>query len=80
MTAHQLDLLSLVLTTVSQHQTADPPSKAVAQTEPEGIKTKPVTTAEKVITLANMREKKPKSAVAGKIEIKHKIEIRPYNL
>ena len=53
---HQPDLVSLVLTITTQHQTVHPASKAIAQTEPEGNKTKPVITAEKVITLTNMRE------------------------
>ena len=60
LTAHQPDLISLVLTIISQHQTSHPTSKAVAQTEPEGNRTKPVITAEKVITSANMRERNSK--------------------
>ena len=40
--AHQPKLVSLVLAIKSQHQTALTTSKAIAQTEPEGNKTKPV--------------------------------------
>ena len=69
LTAHQPDLVSLVLTIMSQHQTAHPASKATAQTEPEGNKTKAVVTAEKVITLANMRERNSKFTMVGKIEV-----------
>ena len=38
LTAHQPDLVSVVLAIKSQHQTALPASKAIAQTEPEGNK------------------------------------------
>ena len=40
--AHQPDLISLVLAIKSQQQTALPAGKAIAQTELEGNKTKPV--------------------------------------
>ena len=39
---HEPHLISLVLAIKSQHQTALPASKDVAQTEPEGNKTEPV--------------------------------------
>ena len=42
MKAHQQDLISLVLAIKSQHQTALPASKAIAETEPEGNKAEPV--------------------------------------
>ena len=40
--AYQPHLISLVLAIKSQHQTALPASKAIAQAEPEGNKTEPV--------------------------------------
>ena len=66
--AHQPDLVSLVLAIISQHQTAHPAGKAIAQTEPEGKKIKPVEKLLKSNNLASMREIQNLPAV-GKIEI-----------
>ena len=49
--AHQPHLISFVLAMKSQHQTALPASKAIAQTEPEGNKTEPVEKLLKVTAL-----------------------------
>ena len=51
--AHQPDLVSLVLAIISQHQTAHPASKAIAQTESKGNKTKPV---EKLLKINNFSQ------------------------
>ena len=63
--AHQPDLVSLVLVIVSQHQTAHPAGKAIAQTESEGSKTNPV---EKLLKSNNFSqyERNSKCTSSGK--------------